>query len=141
MVGEKARASSLERRRKDREKKKELFLKEFDKARGIVSLACQIVNINRDTYYDWRKNDEEFAKKLKAIEERNIDMAEAKLLSAIGEDNLTATIFYLKTKGKNRGYVEQRDNNVNVGSFEQFMKGLPDDPTELDKKEDKEENG
>lgn len=135
MAVKEAYENSLKRRRADRKSLKEKFLEEFDKARGIVSLACEVVDIHRSTYYKWREEDEDFRKKLEAIEERNIDMAEAKLLTAIGEENLTATIFYLKTKGRNRGYVEQRDNNISVGSFEQFMKSLPDDPSELDKKE------
>ena len=39
------------------------------------------------------------------IIEFNLDLAETKLLKAIDGDNLTATIFYLRTKGKARGYV------------------------------------
>lgn len=37
--------------------------------------------------------------------EFHLDLAETKLLKAIDNDNLTATIFYLRTKGKARGYV------------------------------------
>ncbi len=34
-------------------------------------------------------------------------MAETALLASIGEKNMTAIIFYLKTKGKHRGYSEK----------------------------------
>jgi hypothetical protein len=39
--------------------------------------------------------------------EENLDLAEHKLLAGINADNMTASIFYLKTKGRRRGYVER----------------------------------
>jgi hypothetical protein len=38
--------------------------------------------------------------------ELNLDLAESKLFNAIGDGNMTAIIFFLKTKGRDRGYVE-----------------------------------
>lgn len=38
-----------------------------------------------------------------------LDMAEGKLLKLINEGNLSAIIFYLKCKGKGRGYVERQE--------------------------------
>jgi hypothetical protein len=49
--------------------------------------------------------------RLRAVEaeivEQNLDLAETKLLMAIREGRLPAVIFYLKTKGKGRGYTER----------------------------------
>jgi hypothetical protein len=39
--------------------------------------------------------------------ELNLDLAESKLLAGIGDGNMTGIIFYLKTKGRERGYVER----------------------------------
>ena len=39
--------------------------------------------------------------------ELNLDTAERKLMTLIASGNLGAVIFYLKTKGKSRGYVER----------------------------------
>ena len=39
--------------------------------------------------------------------EGNLDLAEGTILKAMAEGNLTAAIFYLKTKGKQRGYIER----------------------------------
>ena len=39
----------------------------------------------------------------------SIDLSEASLLRQIQNNNTSATIFYLKTKGKNRGYVERTE--------------------------------
>ena len=39
--------------------------------------------------------------------ELNLDTAESQLMSLIANGNLGAVIFYLKTKGKARGYIER----------------------------------
>ena len=43
------------------------------------------------------------------IREQTLDLAETKLVQAIGDGNMTAIIFYLKTKGRDRGYTERRE--------------------------------
>ncbi len=88
-------------------KKKKAFLKTFKDCLGIVTDACYKSNISRRTYYNWRNNDEEFAKAVDDIQEDQIDYVESKLFQLINELNPTAVIFYLKTKGKNRGYSER----------------------------------
>jgi hypothetical protein len=49
---------------------------------------------------------------LHGIEETNLDAAESTLFAAIREGNLTATIFYLKTRGKGRGYAEHEKQDM-----------------------------
>ena len=113
-----------------KKERQDLFLKHFRESRGIVSYACQKIGITRACYYKWRDSDEKFEERAKEVEEETIDLVESKLLSAINNDDLTAIIFYLKTKGKKRGYVERVEQDVNVNPFEQLMKELPDEPEE-----------
>ena len=92
-----------------------------------VSLTCEALHISRNTFYEWRKKDSDLDELLKEKEESMLDYAESKLIKAIQDDNLTATIFFLKTKGKKRGYIEQVDQNFVKNPFEELMKELPDD--------------
>lgn len=108
-------------------KEKEAFLQNFKDGRGIVSYACSKTGISRATYYNWINSDKEFKNACDEINESVIDVVESKLLSSINDDNLTAIIFYLKTKGKKRGYVEKVENDVSINSFEKLMQELPDD--------------
>lgn len=66
----------------------------------IVEVACKQVGLPRATYYRWRKEDEAFAEACdEAIEQSAAlinDLAEAQLISAIKEKNITAILYWLK---------------------------------------------
>lgn len=101
--------------------KQQKFLKAFEESFGVISYACKAAGVARQSYYNWRKKDPEFNAKVEEIEEAAIDVVESKLLSAINNGDLTAIIFYLKTKGKKRGYVERVENSVSMNQFERLM--------------------
>jgi len=90
-------------------KSKDKFLENFKLSLGNVSISCEASGISRQTYYNWIKQDPDFANQCKDIEERNLDLAEMKLLNAIREGKTAELLFYLKTKGKKRGYVERQE--------------------------------
>jgi hypothetical protein len=95
---------------KSRHIKKESILKALEKSLGIVTVACKNANIPRSTFYKWLNEDEEFAKQVQDIENIALDFAESHLHKQIRDHNSTAaTIFYLKTKGKHRGYIERQE--------------------------------
>jgi len=94
------------------EQHKKAILESLEKSLGIVTTACKKVGIGRTQYYQWLKDDKEFAKKVEEIENVALDFAESQLHQQIGDGNTSATIFYLKTKGKKRGYIERSDINV-----------------------------
>ena len=73
----------------------------YEKKGANISATCVALGIDRKTFYNRRKASEELNEKLESVEESLIDFAESKLMKAISDDNLTATIFYLKTKGRN----------------------------------------
>jgi len=95
--------------------KKESMLKALESSLGVVTVACKSADIPRSTYYKWLKEDEAFAKQVKEIENIALDFAESQLHSQMKDGNTSATIFYLKTKGKKRGYVERSELDLSSG--------------------------
>lgn len=55
---------------------------------------------------------EETLKAYEAEAESVLDVAESKLFENIQENDNTAIIFFLKTKGKNRGYCERKEIEI-----------------------------
>ena len=88
---------------------KKKTLEALEKSLGVVTSACKNVGIARSTFYEWLK-DEEFKKQVDDINNIAIDFAESQLHKQILEGNTSATIFYLKTKAKARGYVERTEH-------------------------------
>nr|DAP11675.1 MAG TPA: Terminase small subunit [Caudoviricetes sp.] len=91
------------------EDKKALFLKAFAQSRGIIAPACRAIAMTRQSYYNWLENDPAFAEEVEAIRQEQIDTVESALLKKIDVGDTTAVIFYLKTKGKERGYSERTE--------------------------------
>lgn len=100
---------------KSRHIKKEALLTALEKSLGVVTLACKNADIPRSTFYKWLKDDAEFRHKVKLIEDIALDFAESKLHQQIAENSTPATIFYLKTKGKSRGYTEKNELDITSG--------------------------
>ena len=92
----------------------------LEKSLGVVQDACKSINVGRTTYYEWLKSDEEFRQGILEIKEVSLDFVESKLFELINgirkessrgkiyntPPSVTAIIFYLKTQGKKRGYIE-----------------------------------
>jgi hypothetical protein len=88
---------------------KKAMIEALEKSLGIVTTACKTVGIARSTHYEWMQNDPEYKATVEGISELALDFAESKLHKSIEKGSDTATIFYLKTKGKKRGYVERQE--------------------------------
>lgn len=89
------------------EEKKQRFISCYNDARGIIAAACQMAGISRSTYYKWKREDSEFAALCDEVGETQKDYVENALLKNIENGNVTAQIFYLKTKAKERGWSER----------------------------------
>jgi hypothetical protein len=100
---------------KSRHIKKEAILQALENSLGVVTVACKKTDTPRSTYYKWLKEDEEFAQAVKEIENVALDFAESQLHTQIKDGSTSATIFYLKTKGKKRGYIERSELDLTSG--------------------------
>ena len=94
--------------------KKEQMIKALEKSLGVVTLACKDVGIERSTHYDWYNKDEQYRKAVDDLADVALDFAESMLHKQIQDKDTTATIFYLKTKGKKRGYIERQEVENNI---------------------------
>ena len=88
---------------------KEQILVAIRKGKGIVTSVCQQLSISRQAFYLRANKDEEIFEALQEAREEIIDFAETKLIQLIGDGNANAIFFYLKTVGKNRGYIEKQE--------------------------------
>ena len=88
---------------------KKNLLEALEQSLGIVTTACKIVGCARSTFYKYYKDDQDFRASVDELENLTLDFVESKLYKQIENDNTTATIFYLKTKGKKRGYIERKE--------------------------------
>jgi hypothetical protein len=109
--------------------RKKNLIEALEKTLGIVTKACKMVDVARSTFYKWYEDDKEFAKAVDGVGEIALDYVESKLFEKIdgvtigkekdGETFIydtppsdTAIIFYLKTKGKKRGYIERTETDL-----------------------------
>ena len=114
------------------EQHKKAILEELEQSLGVVTTACKKVGIGRTTFYQWLKDDEEFAKQVDDISNITLDFAESQLHKQIKDGNTTATIFYLKTKGKKRGYIERQEITGADGMPTNFQIDIIDKTTDRD---------
>ena len=88
---------------------KKAWVQAMEKNLGIVTQTAKAVGIHRSTYYEWRKQDPEFAERCDEVQNIALDFVEGKLLKRIQDEDTASILFYLKTKGKHRGYVERTE--------------------------------
>jgi hypothetical protein len=89
----------------------------LEQSLGIVTTACKSVGIERNTHYNWIKEDEDYKAAVDSIQDITLDFAESQLHKQIKDGEVTSTIFYLKTKGKKRGYIERIENDLSINQM------------------------
>lgn len=77
---------------------------------GLIGPAAKKLGCSPPTVRRYRDNYPEVKEALHEIRERNLDMAELKLMQSIRSGHVASIIFYLKTLGKSRGFVERVEN-------------------------------
>lgn len=81
----------------------------LEQSLGIVTTACIASNVPRATHYYWLREDKDYKAAVEDIENIALDFAESQLHEQIRNSDTAATIFYLKCKGKKRGYIERTE--------------------------------
>ena len=91
------------------ENRKKQILELYPKKACNVSAVCSAVGITRKTFYDYMNADDEFADSIEESKEALIDNAESILQKKILSEDTVSLIFFLKTRGKSRGYTERQE--------------------------------
>lgn len=105
-------------------KDKERMIEALTKSLGIVTNAVKVTGISRTTHYAWMEKDPEYRSRVEEATDAQIDFVEGNLIQRIQEGDTTATIFYLKTKGKKRGYTERMEIAPAEGTTMSFYQML-----------------
>lgn len=82
---------------------------------GVVTIAAKQAGIDRTTHYEWYGKDMDYRTKVDSIADIALDFVENKLFKQIEEGEIASTIFYMKTKGKSRGYIEKTEIDHSIG--------------------------
>ena len=104
---------------------KEMLLKALPNTGGLRSAIAQNMGCHRNTVVNLIRDNPELLDAIHQEEESIGDLAESKLFKEINVGNMTAIIFYLKTKCKNRGYIERFENKIEYDIEE--LKALSND--------------
>lgn len=106
------------------DKWKKLLLENLEKRMGIVTQACKDTGISRDRFYTYYNTDPDFKKKVDDINDIQLDFVESQLMKNIAKGDRACIMFYMKYKGRSRGYTESITMDANI-KIEQPL--LPDD--------------
>jgi hypothetical protein len=85
--------------------KKAAMLEALEKSLGVVTTAAKSIGITRESHYEWMRTDENYKAKVLSLADVALDFAESQLHKQIQNGEVASTIFFLKTKGKHRGYT------------------------------------
>lgn len=122
--------------------KRRILTAMMDGLNVTLTAACAIAKVSRTAVYGWRDEDPEFSaaitKAQKMTVENGLDLAEAKLMKKIHEEDRKSILYFLDRKGGDRGY-SPKVTSINMGpdglplpppSFNAVLVKMPDaDPT------------
>lgn len=89
---------------------KKALIEALEKSLGVVTTACKSVGVDRTTFYRYYNEDIEFKAIVDSVDDIALDFVESQNYKLIRDGNPAATIFFLKTKGRKRGYIERTEH-------------------------------
>lgn len=125
----KKKTSALSTSKKGQTKyKPEVIVEALNQSNGLISLAARRIGCDRATIYNYRKRFPEVAQAITDQREQMTDVAELSLFNQVKNGEAWAVCFYLKTQGKERGYVERQEHTGKDGEpIFKIIKGIDED--------------
>ena len=87
------------------EERKERMMAALARHDGEVAAACRDADVHRSTHYNWLSTDPTYKALLEDLGNDRLDMVESALFKGAVDGCAKRQIFYLRTKGKQRGWV------------------------------------
>lgn len=124
---------------KTRQKKPRMSIRQIEEALracgGVYSAAAQRLGCAPNTVRNYVNRTPKLQKAVEDICERNVDLAESALMMVLRNPkhpkHVTACIFFLKTQGRHRGYVEKQEVDAKVnGTVSLYKVHLPEEEPE-----------
>ena len=88
--------------------KKNRILKLLSENLGIITPVLKKVKVSYTTYKKWITEDDDFKNSIDEIESEQFDFVENVLFENIKSGDRTSVIFYLKSRGGSRRYVDKQ---------------------------------
>lgn len=107
------------------------------KEMGNLTKAAQRLGCVRKTVYNWIEKEPELAIVVEEARDTALDFVENKLMDGIREGHPTLIIFFLKTQGRKRGYIERQEieySGTLAISAEDIIKAIQDAKKETGEK-------
>jgi hypothetical protein len=94
--------------------KQSVIATELKRYKGAVSSAAKALGIAKVTLEKYIMKSKVLKDIVCEIVETEIDEVESELMTQVRKGNMTAILFYLKCKGRDRGWIERTDMSVDV---------------------------
>jgi hypothetical protein len=94
--------------------KKKAVITALKKTLGIVTPACEMAGISRETFYKWKKEDPSFKAAVDDMDEVTLDFVESQLMKNIREGSEKAIMFFMRYKARKRGYSDEINMNITM---------------------------
>jgi len=129
--------------------KKKLMLEALKGQLGVITSAAKQLGISRRTHYRWIGEDENYKKAIEELPELVLDFVENALFKKIQEGDAPSIHFYLKHKGRIRGYLDMkyvkaevstRSYNITIQEPKQILEIISNETIKKTKTINKEEN-
>jgi len=94
--------------------KQSVIARELNTYKGAVSSAAKSLGISKATLEKYIMKSKVLKDIVCEIVETEIDVVESELMKQVAKGNMTAILFYLKCKGRDRGWIEKNDLSIDV---------------------------
>ena len=99
--------------------RKRAMIEALETTMGIVSRASALCGVTRASHYLWLQEDPVYKEAFDDVSEMQLDFGEGALFDKMKEGSTAEIIFFMKCKGKSRGYTEKEiekpvEVNVNL---------------------------